>query len=214
MFHSNILNRNQKAIITKLILPQKYGFYLAGGTALALQLGHRTSIDFDFYSLKNFPSLELVRIIAKTFLKTRILFQAEDTLRIKVADTELSFFYYPYRLIDQPLIFQKIQLASLADIAAMKLAAIVQRGTRRDFIDVYYLLANYQLEQLIDFTIKKYPGFQPMLILRGLLYLEDADNEKFPRPIQFFDPAFSWEKAKEKIFAEVKKYQLAMIKKH
>ena len=95
----------------------------------------------------------------------------------------------------------------------MKLAAIIQGGTRRDFIDIYYLLNFYTLGELINFAIKKYPGYQLMLILRALIYLEDAENEKYPRPIKVLDPDFSWGKAKNKIFAEVKKYQLSILRK-
>src|SRR3990167_11162025 len=119
---------------------------------------------------------------------------------------------------NQLVIVQKLKLPKapgfyLAGVAAMKLAAIIQRGTRRDFIDIYFLLNFYTLGELINFAIKKYPGYQQMLILRALIYLEDAEKEKYPRPIKVLDPDFSWEKAKKKIFAEVKQYQLSILKK-
>lgn len=212
--HPNILNKNQLAIVNKLKLPKAPGFYLAGSTALALQIGHRTSIDFDFYSQKKFSSSKLAKDIKKTFPNAEILFAEEDTLKSKIGETELSFFYYSYRLLEPLKGYQNISIASLADIAAMKLAAIIQRGVRRDFIDIYFLLNSHTLRELIDFAIKKYPGYQPMLILRALIYFEDAENEKYPRPIKVLDPNFSWDKAKEKIFAEVKKYQLSLLAKH
>lgn len=211
--HSNILNKNQLSILQKLKLPKPPGFYLAGGTALALQIGHRTSIDFDFYSQKGFVSRQLAQLIVRTFPNAETLFEAKDTLRIEVGMTELSFFYYSYRLLEHLKEFQSISVAGLADIAAMKLAAIVQRGTKRDFIDVYFLLNIYTLGELIDFAIKKYPGYQPMLILRSLIYFEDAEV-KDTRQLKVLDPNFSWPKAKEKIFAEVKKYQLSILRKH
>lgn len=210
--YSNILNKNQLAIIKKLKLPKPPDFYLAGGTALALQIGHRTSIDFDFYSQKNFQSSELTQTITNIFPNSKTLFQAEDTLKTVVGDTELSFFYYPYRLLEDLKKLQDISLASLADIAAMKLAAIVQRGAKRDFIDIYFLLKIYTLEDLVNFALAKYPPYQPMLILRSLIYFEDAEKES-KRELKIFDPDFSWPKAKDKIFEEVKKYQLSMIKK-
>jgi len=210
--YPNILNKNQLTIATKLKLPETPSFYLAGGTALALQIGHRTSIDFDFYSQKNFSSSQLAQHIKKTFPDAKILFTEEDTLKTEVGNTELSFFYYSYKMLESFNKFQGLRLASLADIGAMKLAAIVQRGTKRDFIDVYFLLNIYTLPELIDFTIKKYPGYQPMLILRSLIYFEDAEG-KDTRPLQIFDPNFSWPKAKDKIFAQVKKYQLSLLKK-
>lgn len=211
--HPGILDKNQLAIVKKLKLTKVPGFYLAGGTALALQIDHRTSIDFDFYGQKKFSSSQLAKDIKKTFPNADMLFTAEDTLKSKIGETELSFFYYSYRLLEPPNKYQGISIASLADIAAMKLAAIVQRGTRRDFIDIYFLLNIYTLEKLIDFAIKKYPGYQPMLILRSLIYFEDAE-EKETRPLEIFDPNFSWPKVKDKLFKEVKKYQVSMIKKH
>ena len=211
--HPNILNKNQLVIVKKLKLPKAPGFYLAGGTALALQIGHRTSIDFDFYSQRQFSSLQLAKDIKKTFPKAKMLFTAEDTLKSIIGVTELSFFYYSYQLLEPLKQYQNISIASLADVAAMKLAAIIQRGTRRDFIDIYFLLNFYTLGELINFAIKKYPGYQPMLILRALIYLEDAENEKYPRPIKVLDPDFSWQKAKDKIFAEVKRYQLSLLEK-
>src|SRR3989344_753644 len=211
--YPNILNKNQLTIATKLKLPETPSFYLAGGTALALQIGHRTSIDFDFYSQKNFSSSQLAQHIKKTFPDAKILFTEEDTLKTEVGNTELSFFYYSNKMLESFNKFQGLRLASLADIGAMKLAAIVQRGTKRDFIDVYFLFNIYTLPELIDFTIKKYPGYQPMLILRSLIYFEDAEG-KDTRPLQIFDPNFSWPEAKDKIFVEVKKYQLSLLAKH
>src|SRR3990167_7778162 len=212
--HPNILNKNQLTIIKKLKLPKPPGFYLAGGTALALQIGHRTSIDFDFYSQKKFSSPQLAKDIKKTFPNAKMLFTAEDTLKSIIGETELSFFYYSYQLLELLEQYQDINIASLADVAAMKLAAIIQRGTRRDFVDIYYLLNFYTLGELINFAIKKYPGYQLMLILRALIYLEDAEKEKYPRSIKVLDADFSWEKAKNKIFTEVKRYQLSMLAKH
>lgn len=210
--HPDILNKNQLAMLKKLTLPKGDGFYLAGGTALALQIGHRSSIDFDFYSTKNFSSLTLARVITKTFPNAKVVFRAPDTLRTEVGTSEFSFFYYPYRLIKPSQKFQGINLASTADIAAMKVAAIVQRGKMRDFIDIFFLLKIFSLEEIVSLAQKKYPSYQTGLILKALIYFVDAEKTD-SRPIKILDPNFSWDKAKEKIFAEVKKYQLAMIKK-
>jgi hypothetical protein len=74
-------------------------------------------------------------------------------------------------------------------------------------------LEKYSLKKLIDFTLKKYPGFQEEIILKALIYFEDAEEEELERGIKILDKNFSWKKAKEKIFSEVRRYQLAMIKK-
>lgn len=213
MFHLKVLNKSQQEIIKKLKLLKEGGFYLAGGTALALQIGHRTSIDFDFYTSEHFDSARLAFDLKKTFPSLTIDFQEEDTLRLKKGKTELSFFYYRYLLIAPLKDFQGLKLASTEDIGAMKIAAVVQRGTKRDFIDIFYLLNRYKLDDLINFNIKKYPGQQKEVLLKAFTYFKDAEEEKYKRPIRIFDKEFSWEKAKKKIFEEVKRYQLGMIKK-
>jgi hypothetical protein len=213
MLYLSILNKNQLKIAKILGFLRKRGFYLGGGTGLALQLGHRTSVDFDFYTPEHFDSALLTKKLAKFFPKIRIRFQAKDTLGVEINGVGLSFFRYDYPLIGPLRNCQGISLASVEDIAAMKIAAIVQRGTRRDFIDIYYLLEKYPLKKIVEFSLRKYPGYQDILVIRALLYFVDAEKETKPRKIKIFDKNFSWEKAKEKIFAEVKKYQLEMTGK-
>lgn len=212
MFHKKILNKVQLEILENLKLPKQGKFYLAGETALALQLGHRTSIDFDFYSQEHFDNKILVESFSARFPTRKVIFQAEDTLKMELKGTGLSFFFYAYSLLRPTRKFYSLNLASVEDIAAMKVAAIVQRGTKRDFIDLFYLLQRYSLDKVLRLAIKKYPGYQEMLILRALIYFEDAEKEKYQRPLKIFDKNFSWERAKKKIFQEVKKYQLSMIK--
>lgn len=213
MFHLKVLNKNQLEILKYWKLSNRYKFYLAGGTALAVQLGHRTSIDFDFYSQQHFEGKLIVGKLEEHFSSLKVSLQKKDTLLTEIEETGLSFFYYKYPLVGSLMDFQTIKIASLEDIAAMKMAAIVQRGIKRDFIDIYYLLEKYSLKRLLNFTVKKYPGYQKMLVLRALIYFEDAEKEKKKRPVKVFDPEFSWETAKKKIFEEVRRYQLGMIKK-
>lgn len=95
----------------------------------------------------------------------------------------------------------------------MKIAAVIQRGIQRDFIDIYYLLKKYPLKKLINLTLKKYPGYQEQLVLRALIYFKEAEEKNGKRPIKIFDKNFSWEKAKKEIFEKVREYQLGIIKK-
>ena len=93
----------------------------------------------------------------------------------------------------------------------MKMVAVSMRGTRRDFVDVYYLLQRFSLSQMMDFTIKKYPGYQPMVILKGLIYFQDAEMDDPSRAIKILDVNFSWPDAKKKIFEEVEKYNASFM---
>lgn len=102
---------------------------------------------------------------------------------------------------------------SIEDIATMKIIALVQRGTKRDFIDFYFLLKEFSLAKLVKFTQKKYPNYDEMLILRALIFFEDAENETKKRPIKVFKKGFSWLRVKDYIFRQVKAYQLSFAKR-
>jgi len=209
--HSNILNEKQLELAKKLdFLPS--GMYLAGGTALALQLGHRTSLDFDFYINDHFDSQELAGLIQEKVSQTKLERVLKDTLLIEVDGVSCSFFYYPYKLLKKTIPFEGIRLAAVEDIAAMKMIAISMRGKRRDFIDAYFLLKRFSLEEMIKFTLKKYPSYQPLMVLKGLIFFNDAEDEDLARGIKVIGNDFSWEKAKKKIFGEVQKYQLGMFR--
>jgi len=211
--HPEILSEEQLEIIKKLGFLSDGGFYLAGGTALALQLGHRTSIDFDFYTPKHFDSLKLAKEFESRFGKeVKINQQTEDTLKVTIKNTWASFFYYPYELIRLPRDFEGIKLASVEDIAAMKVIAIVQRGRRRDFFDIYYLIKNIGFERLIFHTLEKYPNYEVPLILKALTYFDDAEKEDEASRIALFDKNLSWSEVKKTIFEKVRDYQLKMLR--
>ena len=114
---------------------------MSGGTALALQLGHRTSLDFDFDSNEKFDSQQL-------FVDAETVSRTENTLQVVINEISVSIFYYPYKLIDNLVNFESIQLAGLCDIAAMKIVAIIQRARQRDFVDMYYLIKRLGLRKL------------------------------------------------------------------
>jgi len=194
---------------------KKYGFYLAGGTALALQLGHRTSRDLDFYTPHHFRGLALTREFQKIFSKEiQKPGLAEDTLWLKFGDTDISFFRYPYKLIRPSLSYLTVKLASPEDIAAMKIEAIIERGTKRDFVDIYYLMKKCGLKQLLNFTQKKYSEvFNEQICLIALMYFKDAEITQKDRKRLYLYENIEWRKIKEYIEKEVKQYQLEAIKK-
>ena len=213
-FYLDILNSNQARVFPQLTFLEKDGFYLAGGTALALEIGHRTSLDFDFYNPKHFSSPQLFSKIEQKFgNRTKKLNQQKDTLICMVEDVDLSFFWYSHHLIEKPVICKGIPLANLQDITAMKLLAVGHRPAQRDYIDVFYLLKKFTLEEMFSFAHRKYPNFNSYHTLRALTYFEDLGKPK-DRQVKVLDPDFSWERTKDEIFEKVKKYQLSMLKKH
>jgi len=209
----SVLNKNQEEVLSKLSFLANDEYYLAGGTALAIQLGHRTSFDFDFYTPNHFDQNELfdkfLEIFADEAIKTSL---AKNTLFCTLRTVDCSFFTYPYNLLRKPVLERGIALASLEDIAAMKLLAVNRRPAKRDYVDVYYLLEKFSLGEMIDFAKEKFPNFNFYYLLRALSYFEDIkDDER--RHIQMTDKNFSWEGAKDKLSKEADKYQLSMFNK-
>lgn len=200
-----VLDQKRKDFLKKLGFLRKSGFYLAGGTALALHIGHRNSFDFDFYSKKSFKNEKLKEEFIQRFKKVKEVNSEEDTLELSVDGIRMSFFKYPYKLIKPCLKIGEIETASLEDIAAMKIVAILGRGVKRDFIDIYFLLKTFSLGDIIKFTKKKYAHFNSYTALKGLTYFVDAEKKQ-DREINLFQKA-SWEGIKQNLIKEVKKYQ-------
>lgn len=195
MFTKTLLPDTLRAIQLVSNVPEIKKAYLAGGTALALQLGHRISVDLDFFTQQEFNETELSAKFASLpeFVQDGT---AQWTVWGKIGQTKFSMFYYKYPLLEKTLSFEGIQLVSLADIAAMKIHAIEDRGTRRDFVDVYFLSKKYALEDMLGFYQKKYAVLEDHLysILRSLDYFEDAEKEsQMPRMIT----SVNWEEVKE-----------------
>jgi predicted nucleotidyltransferase component of viral defense system len=178
MFTKTLLPDTLRAIKLVSTFPEIRNAYLAGGTSLALQIGHRISIDLDFFTLESFDEERLANDLAThaEFVKTGT---AQWTVWGTIGETKFSMFYYEYPLLDKTVEFEGLKLASLADIAAMKIHAIEDRGTRRDFIDVYFLSKVFSLREMIDLYRKKYNIAEDRLYntLRALDYFEDAERE-------------------------------------
>lgn len=161
-------------------------FYLAGGTACALHLGHRFSHDLDFFSEKTFNHLSMVDDLSKLGNYQSSILEEETILGL-LDGVKISFFRYRYSLISKTSPYNGIAVADLRDIAAMKIEAISSRGKKRDFIDLYYILmkGGYRLEATVKLFQKKYHGLDHNLvhIYKSLLYFKDADEDELPQMI-------------------------------
>lgn len=169
--------------------------YLAGGTACALQLGHRASLDLDFFTEKKFPT----EIVLKQ-LEELPGFKLDETSKWTILGSfpkvKFSHFYYPYPLISKTSVFSNINIASLADIAAMKIDAICGRGTKRDFIDLYFLLKEkFSLDKILKFYDKKYNRLSNNIyhITKSLNYFMDAESQDSPKMLT----EVSWQEVKD-----------------
>ncbi|MFN3527935.1 MAG: nucleotidyl transferase AbiEii/AbiGii toxin family protein [Candidatus Altarchaeaceae archaeon] len=179
-------------------------YYLAGGTALALILGHRKSFDFDFFSNTDFSIDFLSEKLSKigNFLK---LSEQKNTLHCIVNNVKISFLGYKYPLLESPIVEGNIKIANIKDIACMKLSAIISRGTKKDFVDLYFILQTYSLEELFQFYSKKYnQSNYEYVLLKSLVYFSDAEEDPMPKMLKKVD----WEEVKKEIINKVNKISI------
>lgn len=161
---------------------RRFEFYLAGGTGLALQLGHRISEDLGFFTPRRFQPRELVGALAGKF-DVQILGMADGTLHaLFFGKARVSFLLYPHGLMFPVREFHGCPVADPRDIGAAKIMAIGQRGAKKDFVDLYYLLQRFSLEELKEVVDQKYTGvrYSWVHLARSLGYFEEADRDPMP----------------------------------
>jgi len=149
---------------------------LVGGTALALQLGHRKSIDLDLFGEIDFENINHTKTFSE-FTKVVTLKKSKNINVFSINDIKVDFVNYSYPWLQIQLVINGIRLARVEDIAAMKLAAITGRGTRKDFVDLYFLLQKFDLKKILGFYNKKYFDGSEYLVLKSLTYFEDAEKD-------------------------------------
>lgn len=175
---------------------------LVGGTALALQYGHRRSVDLNFFGTTTNNVEELTKAL-KEAVGNIALLSASKTKRVyNIRNVKVVIVNYPYPWIDDAIIEDTLCLASPKDIAAMKVNAIIGRGTKKDFIDIYYLLQHFTFEELMKLYLEKYTDGSEYRALLSMTYFEDADTQ--PIPYMFTD--VSWNTMKEYIAREVERF--------
>lgn len=185
--------------------PEIANLRLVGGTSLALQYGHRQSVDLDFFGSFATTQEDLLQMVQR-FGSYTILNQTKNILQLTINGIKVDFVNYScYEWIDEPIIEDGITLASPRDIAALKINAIEGRGTKKDFVDIFVLLQHFSLDEILTFYKNKYPEHSEFRALLSLTYFEDADAQ--PLPQMFITP--SWEEMKQTIIAHVKRYQLS-----
>jgi predicted nucleotidyltransferase component of viral defense system len=189
--------------VLDLIKDLTHQFYLAGGTALALQLGHRMSIDLDFFSENNF-SVQKITDELKEKGRLEISSQDEETLNGSLNNIKISFFRYPHKLLFPTKEYRGVKLADERDISAMKILAISDRGSKKDFVDLFVLLKKYSLAEILEFFNKKYKdyNYNMLHILKSLVFFSDADLD--PEPV-FVQPLI-WNEVKKYIKQTVDEY--------
>jgi predicted nucleotidyltransferase component of viral defense system len=174
---------------------------LVGGTALVLQLGHRESVDLDLFGNVDTDYETVQQAIISVDKECRLLNATTNIWQFMVANVKVDIVNYPYKWIDDAMIEAEITLASIKDIAAMKLAAITGRGTKKDFVDLYFLLQHFTLPEMFGFFNEKYPNVDLFMTYRSVVYFEDAEQTEMPVMLITTE----WEDVKEKIRQEIRK---------
>lgn len=178
-------------------------YYLVGGTALALQIGHRLSFDIDLHGKVPLDYENLVKELEQLG-KVVPIKEFDKVHQFVINDVRVDIVNRNYSLIKPILKIDGIRMASLEDIAAMKIYAIESRGYRRDFVDLFCLLDKFSLDQIIQFTHEKYPSTNMLHVTRSLLDFHDAEEDEDPK---MFNP-ISWEAVKDRIRVEVRRIVL------
>ena len=181
--HPEALTAEQRAVLlASAPVSRKWGAYLAGGSALALHLGHRRSVDLDWFTKSTVDPTVLLKDITSLGLPVEITQNAEGTFLGRVGSVQYSVFRYRYELVGHPVEFKGCVLASLTDIAAMKMTAIVQRATKRDYVDLHAILvqARRPLGEVLATMDRKFPGVDRTIALRAMTYFKDVDRQAMP----------------------------------
>ena len=203
--HWEILDEKRVKLLP-MLSSFRENFYLAGGTALALLIGHRDSVDLDFFSRNSFSSLELFNKLNEVLKSNNILKVQEekDTLTVLVKKKiKISFFAYPYKLVKPLIKSEFINLAAIEDIGLMKLSAITGRTAIKDYVDLYWILQKIPLADLVELCEKKYKNLDINLVLKSLVYFDDVIEE----PINYkISDQVSYEKIKSFLRNEVETF--------
>lgn len=175
-------------------LPLLQGLRLVGGTALALQLGHRKSVDLDLFGEISVDPVEFRGVLEEEHTIT-ILKESRNINIYMVDGIKVDFVNYAYSWIDDPVAEEGITLAGIKDIAAMKVAAVIGRGTKKDFVDINRLLQVLPLQELLNLYLQKYPDGSLFIAMKSLSYFADAEND----PMPFMFEQTDWDAVKSSI---------------
>lgn len=171
-------------------------FHLAGGTAIALHLGHRKSIDLDLFSPNDFDNNQLEEHLLEKYNFTTD-YKRNNTLKGSIKGVKVDCITLKTKLCQDIQLIESVRLYSLKDIVAMKLLAIADNGTRlKDFIDIAYLSTRFSLDEMVSFASYKFSNKNPIIFTKGLLYYNDID---FSTPVVMLQDQYNWKKIEDRI---------------
>ena len=194
LWHSEAIAAPSEATLRLLRDASLLGhFYLAGGTALALQFGHRLSQDLDFFAADMFDEQSLLQRL-QTLKAFSLVAEAPHTLHTTIQGSRVTFLGYAYPALFPFLRFLDVAVADPRDIACMKVSAIASRGTKRDFVDLYVSARRFELANILKWFDRKYSQthHNKLHLLKSLTFFDDAEKDPMPHMLVPLD----WEEVK------------------
>ena len=187
-WHPEAITSSTKQNLHHLSIASLGDFYLAGGTGLALQFGHRISEDLDFFTKDLFDEEALIQRVQRT-PGFSVVAKAPATVHANIQETKVSFLGYDYPVLFPLAQFLDVRIADARDIACMKISAIASRGTKRDFVDLYASAQRWELADLIRLFNRKYSqsAYNKIHILKSLTFFEDAEKDPMPHLLTSID---------------------------
>jgi predicted nucleotidyltransferase component of viral defense system len=177
-------------------------FALGGGTNLALRMNHRFSVDLDFFTNSPFRNEKIFKVISNHFSKAELLFEQNQTMMFSINEVKVDFVLYPFNWFKRFEIIEDCRLLSVSDIIPMKLQALANRFSKKDFWDIAFLLNDFSITKMIEIFAKKFPQIDPGFVIHSLVAFDEA--EKDPDPICIVP--ISWTKIKSKLTKAVIDY--------
>lgn len=198
MLYKSTVSKSTFSLLAELQSIREFSkLRLVGGTALALQIGHRISIDLDL-----FGEIDFNEQVFSNYSKVQVIKKSKNINIFEINDVKVDIVNYSYNWLEEELQIENIRLASLKDIAAMKIAAVTGRGSKKDFVDLFFLLEKFSFKEIISFYEEKYADASKYLALKSLLYFDDADKEP---PLNMLIDV-SWKEVKQTISKQVIDY--------
>ena len=191
MYKETIERKTLELLIDLQKEPLLSTFNLVGGTALALHLGHRKSIDLDFFTSESFDLEEVKMMLIKKY-DFKVSYSRSQTLKGFINGVKVDFIKFDYPHLHNCDIIDEVRIESIPDIIAMKLLSITDNGSRiKDFIDIAYLSSWFSLEEMLQFFIRKITNSNIMMPIKALTYFDDID---FNESIVMLNNNFDWDK--------------------
>jgi predicted nucleotidyltransferase component of viral defense system len=185
-------------------------FYLAGGTALSLQIGHRLSVDLDFFSpSEDIPAIRPALENSLSKLSATLADSSWGNLVYLAKNVRVGFYGYGFPLVAPLMETEGVRMASIEDIALMKLDAMLSRAARKDFYDLYFICKNISLKQLFGKAVQKYPSVRDFetQATKRLVYFENAENESEPSLLD----NVTWQAVKEFFIKQAKEIEQSWL---